>query len=103
MEFHPSKLPISKTFDVKDEKAASEAAEEMVNLGFTNRKEGFKVTMPKEKKLAQRIGFIVTTGVNVGLRKTKQDRNVRFWTYHQDEEHYAIVLIGAQAFEELGF
>lgn len=103
MEFHPSRLPISKTFDVKDEKDASDAAEEMVKLGFSNRKDGFKVIMPKEKKLAQRIGYIVTTSVNVGLRKTNQDRNVRFWTYHHDESHYAIVLIGSHVFDDLEF
>ena len=103
MEFHPSKLPIGKTFDIKDEKAASEAAQEMVKLGFSNRKDGFKVLMPKEKKLAQRIGYTVTTSVNVGLRSTNQDRNIRYWTYHQDKDHYAIVLIDANVVEELGF
>ena len=103
MEFHPSELPIAKTFDVKDEKGASEAAEEMVKMGFSTREDGFKILMPKEKKLAKRIGYIVTTSVNFGLRKTNQDRNVRYWTYHQDKDHYAIVLIGAQAVEKLGF
>ena len=33
MEFHPSKIPISKTFDVKVEKQATEAAHEMVMMG----------------------------------------------------------------------
>ena len=103
MEFHPSKLPIAKIFEVKDEKDASEAAEEMVKMGFSDRKDGFKVLMPKDKKLAKRIGYTVTTSVNYGLSKTNQDRNIRFWTYHQDEDHYAIVLIGANAVEELGF
>lgn len=103
MEFHPSKLPIAKIFEVKDEKDASEAAEEMVKMGFSARKDGFKVLMPKDKKLAKRIGYTVTTSVNYGLSKTNQDRNIRFWTYHQDEDHYAIVLIGANAVEELGF
>ena len=103
MEFHPSKLPIKKTFSINDEKEASEIADEIVKIGFSDHKTGFKVLMPKEKKLAQRIGYTVTTTVNVGLRSTNQDRNVRFWTYHQDKDHYAIVLIGANVVEELGF
>jgi len=56
MDFHPKDLPISKTYVLKDEKDASEAVEDMVKLGFENRKEGFKVLMPKESKIAKRIG-----------------------------------------------
>ena len=103
MEFHPSKLPIAKIFDLKDEKDASDAAEEMVKLGFENRKEGYKVLMPKDSKLAKRMGYIVTTSVNHGLRHNNQDRNIRYWTYHQDKEHYAIVLISGSVLEKLGF
>ena len=55
MEFDPSKLPITKIFNLKDEKDASDAAEEMVKLGFENKKEGYKVLMPKESKIAKRI------------------------------------------------
>ena len=40
MEFHPSQIPIANTFDVKDEKDAEEAAEEMVRIGFANKKTG---------------------------------------------------------------
>lgn len=103
MEFDPSKLPIAKTFDLKDEKDASDAAEEMVKLGFENRKEGFKVLMPKDSKLAKRIGYIVTTGINYGLRHNNQERSIRYWTYHHDKEHYAIVLISANVLENLDF
>lgn len=103
MEFHPSNLPIEKTFQVKDEKDASDAAEEMVKLGFSNRKNGFKVLMPKEKKLAKRIGFTVTTTVNFGLRKNKQERDIKYWTYHHNEENYAIVLISSKVLESLGY
>lgn len=103
MEFHPSKIPIAKTFDVIDEKSASEAAEEMVKMGFSGRKDGFKVLMPKEKKIAKRIGYTVTTSVNYGLRQTRQDPQIRYWTYHEDEQHYAIVLVSPIVLEELGF
>ena len=103
MEFHPSQIPIAKTFDIKDEKAASAAAEEMVKMGFSDRSDGFKVLMPKEKKLAKRIGYTITTSVNYGLRQAKQDRQIRFWTYHEDDDHYAIVLVNPKVLEELGF
>lgn len=103
MEFHPSKIPIAKTFKILDEKTASEVAEEIVKMGFSGRKDGFKVLMPKEKKLAKRIGYTITTSINYGLRQTNQEREIRYWTFHEDEEHYAIVLISARVLEELGF
>jgi hypothetical protein len=103
MDFHPKDLPIFKTYDLKDEKDASDAVDDMVNLGFGNRKEGFKVLMPKETKLAKRMGYTVTTGVNVGLRKKNEVRDIKYWTYHHDSDHYAIVLISNQVLEELGF
>ncbi len=56
MDFHPKDLPILKTYILKDEKDASDAVEDMVKLGFKNTKEGFKVLMPKEPKIAKRIG-----------------------------------------------
>jgi len=103
MEFHPSQIPIAKTFDIKDEKDAEEAVEEMIRIGFGNKKTGFKVLMPKDAKIAKRVGYIVTTSINYGLRKTKQERDLRYWTYHNDKEHYAIVLISSKVFDELGF
>ncbi|MEK6956866.1 MAG: hypothetical protein AABW74_03045 [Thermoproteota archaeon] len=102
MEFHPSQIPVVKVFDIKDEKDAEDVVEEMVRMGFSNQKKGYKVLLPKESRVAKRIGYIVTTGVNFGLRKTNQERDIRYWTYHHDKEHYAIVLIGTKAFDELG-
>jgi len=102
MEFHPSQIPVVKVFDIKDEKDAEDVVEEMVRMGFSNQKKGYKVLLPKESRVAKRMGYIVTTGVNFGLRKTNQERNIRYWTYHHDKEHYAIVLIGTKAFDELG-
>ncbi len=103
MDFHPKDLPISKTYDLKDEKDALEAVEDMVKLGFKNRKEGFKVLMPKESKLAKRIGYTVTTGVTQGLGQKNEIRDIKYWTYHHDEEHFAIVLISNASLTELGF
>jgi len=57
----------------------------------------------KEVKLQKRIGLIVTTSVNYGLKKTKQEGDLRYWTYHNDKDHFAIVLISSKVFDELGF
>jgi len=103
MEFHPSRLPIEKIFDLRDEKDASDAAEEIVRLGFENRKNGFRMLMPKDSTVAKRIGHIVTTGVNYGLRQKNKERDIMYWTYHHDKDHYAIVFISARVFTELGF
>jgi hypothetical protein len=103
MEFHPSQIPTAKIFDVKDEKDAEMASKEMVKLGFSNLKMGYKVLMPKDSKIAKRIGYIITTSINHGLRQSNQERDLRYWTYHHDKEHYAIVLISSKVFDDLGF
>ena len=104
MEFHPSKIPISKTFDVKDEKQATEVAHEMVMMGFDKEDKGYKVLMSKEnEKTAKRIGYTVTTTVTFALRKTNQERDVRYWTYHEDENHYGIVFVSSKVLEKLDF
>ena len=104
MEFHPSKIPISKIFDVKDEKQATETAHDMVKMGFDNDDKGYKVLMSKEnEKTAKRIGYTVTTTVTYAMRKTNQERDIRYWTYHEDKDHYAIVLISSKVLEKLDF
>ena len=103
MEFHPKDLPIFKIYDLKDEKDANVAVEDMVSIGFQTHKEGFKVLMPKETRTAKRIGYTVTTGVTAGLRQKKENRDIKYWTYHHDDEHYAIVLINNSTLTELGF
>ena len=82
---------------------AGTAAEEMVKLGFSNQKMGYKVLMPKEDKIAKRIGHIITTSVNYGLKQTNQERDLRYWIYHHDKVHYGIVLISSKVFDDLGF
>ncbi|MGH1522459.1 MAG: hypothetical protein ACRBB2_08965, partial [Nitrosopumilus sp.] len=77
MDFHPKELPISKTYDLKDERDASDAVQDMIQIGFQNKKEGFKVLMPKESKIAKRIGYTVTTGVTHGLRQKNEIRDIR--------------------------
>jgi len=103
MEFHPSQLPVSKTFEVKDEAQASQAAAEMVKLGFVGQKSAYRVLMTNDKNAAKKIGFLIMNELNFGLRKTKQERDVMYWIYHYDSSHYAMVLISSKVFQELDF
>ena len=96
---HPSKIPVDKTFDIKDELEAEKIANEMVEKGFDV---AYKILMPKERKIAKRIGYAVTTSVNYGLRKSGKNRDVRYWTYHEDENHYAIVFASSTLAEKFG-
>ena len=76
----------------------------MVKIGFFSENKGYKVIMPKnDDKIAKRIGFIVLTTVNYELRKTDQDQNIRHYTYHENKENYAIVLVSLSVLENLGF
>ncbi len=103
MGFHPKDVPISKTYDLKDEKEAMSAVEDMVKIGFKGKKEGFRILMPKESKIAKRIGYSITTGIATGLRQKNEGRYVKYWTYHHDDEHYAIVLTHRDNVEGLEF
>jgi len=96
-------LPISKIYDLKDEKEAMSAVDDMVKIGFKGKKEGFRVLMPKESKIAKRIGYSITTGIATGLRQKNEGRDVKYWTYHHDDDHYAIVLTHRDNVEGLEF
>lgn len=103
MDFHPSQLPILKTFEVDSEIQTSDIASEMVKMGFSNQKSAFRVLMTNEKNIAKKIGFSIMSEINFGLRKTKQERDVMYWVYHYDKSHYAMVLISSKVLHELGF
>jgi len=103
MDFHPSQLPILQTFQLEDEHKAPDIAQQMVKLGFASQKGAFRIIMTKEKDTAKKIGFTVLNEINVGLRKTKQERDIRYWIYSHDLDHYAMVLISAKVLQELGF
>jgi hypothetical protein len=103
MEFHPSQIPVSKTFHITDENQSAEIASEMVKMGFTTQKGAFLLLMTSDKKIAKKIGFTIMNELNFGLRKTKQERDVRYWIYTYDKEHFAMVLISSKVFQELGF
>lgn len=102
MTVHPRDVPVRKTFDVPDVAAAINAVNEIVDAGFANQDKGFRVLMPKEKRTAKRIGYAVTTGISSGLRKRGSHRDVKYWTYHHDGEHYAIVFTSSALAERLG-
>ena len=102
MGAHPRDVPVHKTFELHDVVDADEAVEEMVRTGFAVRDKGFLVLMPKDKRTAKRIGYRVTTGVSYGLRKKGDARDVRYWTYHHDKDHYGIVLVDRVVAERLG-
>ncbi len=103
MEFHPSQLPIIQSFQIDDERKAVEIAGEMVKAGFATQKGAFRVIMKKEQKSAKKIGFTIMNELNFGLRKTKQERDVRYWIYSFDTDHYAMVLISSKVMSDLGF
>ena len=103
MEFHPSHLPIVHSFTIEDERESTDVASEMVKMGFSMQKGAFKVIMTKEQKSAKKIGFTIMNELNFGLRKTKQERDIKYWIYSHDKEHYAMVLISSKVMQELGF
>ena len=97
-------IAIKDALVLKDEKEAYDSDEILLQSGFYKNKKGFKVLMSKASdKIAMRSGYIVTTTVTSGLRKENQHRDIRYWTYHHDKEHYAIVLVSSTVFEELDF
>ena len=103
MDFHPSQLPIAQSFEIDDERKAADLAGQMVRLGFSSQKGAFRVIMTKEQKVAKKIGFTIMNELNFGLRKTKQERDVRYWIYIYDASHYAMILISSKVMQELGF
>jgi hypothetical protein len=102
MDFHPSQIPITKTFQIDDEHKAPDLAAQMVQLGFAGQKGGFRVIMTKDKSTAKKIGFVIMNELSLGLRKTNQERDVRYWIYSHDIDHYAMVLISSKVFDSLG-
>lgn len=103
MDFHPSQLPVAYSFQIEDERKAVDLAEQMVRLGFSAQKGAFKIIMTKEQKAAKKIGFTIMNELNFGLRKAKQERDVRYWIYSHDADHYAMVLISSKVMADLGF
>ena len=103
MDFHPSQIPISHSFEIQDEYKVPQMVEQLVKLGFSSQKGAFRIIMTKDKEIAKKIGFTMLNELNVKLRKAKQERDVRYWIYSYDPDHYAMVLISSKVMQELGF
>lgn len=100
MEIHPSQIPTSKIFNIKDFSEVAKVLEDMFSTDFNN-ESGFKILMPKDQDLAKRIGYIIVNELNKGLRMQNYAGKVRYFVYHYDAEHYAIVLVSEEKLSEL--
>jgi len=99
MDVHPSKIPVSKSFDIKNQSDIGKVINEMLAMDFTER--GFKILMPKEEKLAKRLGYIMVNELNRGLRMQRYPHKIRYFVYHHDPEHYAIVIASEETLAKL--
>lgn len=100
MEIHPSQIPTSKTFNVKDFSEVAKVLQEMLSVDFNN-ESGFKILMPKDQDLAKRIGYTIVNELNKGLRMQNYAGKVRYFVYHYDTERYAIVLVSEEKLSKL--
>jgi len=99
MDMHPSKIPISKSFDVKDQSDAWKVIGEMLAMDF--KETGFKILMPKDQNLAKKLGYTIVNELNKGLRMQRYSHKIRYFVYHHDPEHYAIVIASEEALAKL--
>jgi hypothetical protein len=100
MEIHPSQIPTSCTFDVKDYSDTFKVLNEILAMDF-KKESGFKILMPKDKNLARRIGYTIVNELNKGLRMQRYTDNVKYFVYHHDTEHYAIILVSQERLAKL--
>lgn len=100
MEIHPSQIPTSHTFSVKDYHDALTVLNEMLAMDFS-KESGFKVLMPKDQNLARSIGYTIVNELNKGLRMQRYSGNVKYFVYHHDPEHYAIILVTEEKLSKL--
>ena len=100
MDIHPSQIPISQLFDVKDYSEAWKVINEMLAMDFS-RETGFKILMPKDQNLARKLGYTIVNELNKGLRIQQYQHNIRFFVYHHDPEHYAIVIASEEVLAKL--
>jgi hypothetical protein len=100
MDIHPSQIPVSKIFNVSDYSDVTKVLKEMLALDFA-KESALKVLMPKEQKLAKRIGYTIVNELNKGLRMQNYTGNIRYFVYHHDPEHYAIVFVSNEKLAKL--
>lgn len=100
MGIHPSQIPISKTFEVKDYSEASDVLNDMLTRDFS-KELGFKILIPKDQNLAKSVGYTIVNELNKGLRMKRYMHNLRYFVYHHDPAHYAIVIVSEEALAKL--
>lgn len=100
MEIHPSQVPISRIFDVKGLSDAFGVINEILKLDL-NKESGLRILMPKDQKVARRIGYTIVNELNKGLRMQRYVGNLKYFVYHYDSEHYAILLASEQFLSKL--
>ncbi len=100
MEIHPSQIPITQLFDIKDYSDVSKVINKMLELGFS-KEVGFKILMPKDQNLARKLGYTILNELNKGLRMQQYEHNIRYFVYHQDSDHYAVVIASEEAIAKL--
>lgn len=99
MDVHPSKIPVSKSFDIKDQRDVGKVINEMLAMDFKER--GCRILMPKEQNLAKRLGYVIVNELNRGLRMQRYPHKIRYFVYHHDPEHYAIVIVSEETLAKL--
>jgi len=99
VSIHPSQIPIGQLFDVKDYSEAWEVVNEMLAMDF--KETGFKILIPKDENLARKLGYTIVNELNRGLRLKRFKHNVRYFVYHHDPEHYAIVIVSEEVLAKL--
>lgn len=100
MDMHPSQIPISQLFDVKDYSEAGKVINEMLKLDFS-KETGFKVLMPKDQSLARKLGYTILNELNKGLKMQQYRHRIRYFVYYHDAEHYANVIASEEALAKL--
>jgi len=100
MDMHPSQIPISQLFDIKDYSEVWEVINEMLTMDFSKEK-GIKILIPKDQNLAKKLGYTILNELNKGLRLRQYKHNIRYFVYHHDPEHYAIVIASEETLAKL--
>ena len=99
MDIHPSKIPVSKSFDVKVQSDVGKVINEMLTMDF--KYAGCRILMPKDQNLAKRLGYTIVNELNRGLRMQRYPHKIRYFVYHHDPEHYAIVIVSEETLAKL--
>lgn len=62
---------------------------------------GFKILIPNDQNLARKLGYTIVNELNSGLRIKRYTHNIRYFVYHHDPEHYAIVIASEEVISKL--